>query len=136
MSNTSAPLLPAPAQFKLERINRIIELHHPDHLSPENMRHVQGQFVPTDPRSGPVNQKIGYCMQISNGVRKSDRPTELLRQADGSVSAQPYQSLFALLAEQEVLASRIFNAILRDENLKKVIPAQNGASVLTQAVLT
>lgn len=45
MSNTSAPLLPAPAQFKLEGINRIIELNYLDHRSPENLRPVQSQTV-------------------------------------------------------------------------------------------
>lgn len=45
MSNTVAPLPPAPAQFKLDMIYRIIELNYPDHRSPENMRPVQSQAV-------------------------------------------------------------------------------------------
>jgi len=113
MNNTAAR--PAPAQSTLEMIYRIIEQNHPDHRIPENMHPAQGQFVLTGPRSGPVNHKIGYCVQVRKGELESDRPTVLLRHADGSVSAQPHPCLFALSAEQEVLARRIFNSLPRDE---------------------
>ena len=113
MNNTAAPL--APAQSTLDVIYRIIELNHPDHRITESMHPAQGQFVLTGPRSGPVNQKIGYCVQVRKGELDSDRPTVLLRHADGSVSAQPHQCLFALSAEQEALARRIFNSHPRDE---------------------
>ena len=113
MNNSATKL--AIAQSTLDMIYRIIELNHPDHRIPESMHPAQGQIVLTGPRSGPVNQKIGYCVQVRKGELDSDRPTVLLRHADGSVSAQPHQCLFALSAEQEVLARRIFNSLPRDE---------------------
>ncbi|MBQ0600773.1 plasmid protein [Klebsiella oxytoca] len=75
---------------------------------------VFGQFVVVGPNFGPIESRLGYCVQVRKKVGQFGSDIVFLRHRDGNLTTHENNCYVAVSEQQERLARSVFK-VLPDE---------------------